>query len=114
MKRIALIGLAAVVLVSIYIMVKRSIPYEAKMQTQEITIDSFRITGPIVLIHDKHSSQNFWLKSYNSFDAKQFDSLQGKTARVHYMKSIGGPLENRIFKIEIDSVEIFDQAVERN
>src|SRR5688572_7072825 len=47
MKRIALIGLAAVVLVSIYIMVKRSIPYEAKMQTQEITIDSFRITGPI-------------------------------------------------------------------
>jgi hypothetical protein len=114
MKRIVLIGLAALVLVSIYLTVKRSIPYEEKMQTQDIIIDSFRVTGPIVLIHDKHSSQNFWLKSYNSFDAKQFDSLHDKTARVHYMKSIGGPLENRIFKIEIDSVEIFNQVIESN
>jgi hypothetical protein len=68
----------------------------------------------VVWIYDKPSGQNFWLKSYTSFHAKEFDSLKGKSALIHYMKVLGGPLENRIFKMEIDSVAVFDQVVERN
>jgi hypothetical protein len=114
MKRIILIGLAVVVLLSIYFMVKRSLPYEEAMQTRRITIDSVTVTGPVALIYDKPSGKNFWLKSYTSFHAKEFDSLPGKTAQIYYMKVFAGPFENRIFKIEIDSVVVFDQVVEGN
>ena len=113
MKRIILIGLAVIAVLSIYFMVKRSIPYEEVMQTGRITIDNFTVVGPLVIIFDKPSRRNFWLKSYTSFDVKEFDSLEGKTARIHYMKVLAGPFENRIFKIEIDSVVVFDQALER-
>jgi hypothetical protein len=112
MKRILLIGLAVIILLSIYFMVQRSMPYQEVMQTQGITIDSFIVTGPVVLIFDRPSRQNFWLKSYTSFHAKEFDSLRGKAARVHYMKTFVGPFENRIFKLEIDSVVVFDQVIE--
>jgi hypothetical protein len=113
-KRGILTGLAVVALLSIYFMVKRSIPYDDVMQTQHIIIDSVSVIGPVVWIYDKPSGQNFWLKSYTSFHAKEFDSLQGKAARIHYMKVLTGLFENRIFKMEVDSVIVFDQAIERN
>lgn len=112
MKRVMLMALAAVILICIYLMVKRSIPYEAVMQKKQITIDSFTVAGPVVFIYDKSSRQNFWLKSYSSFNAKEIDSLRGKASRIYYMKSFTGPLENRIFKIEINSVVVFDQVLE--
>ena len=114
MKRVVLIGLAVVALLSIYFMVKRSIPYEEVMQTQLITIDSITHTGPLVLVFNKSLRKTFWLKSYTSLDAREFDSLQGKAAQIHYMKFLTGPFENRIFKMEVDSVVVFDQVVEGN
>lgn len=93
---------------------KHSIPYEELMQPQHITIDSIIVTGPVVWIYDKASRRNFWLKSYTSFHAKEFDSLHGKAVRIHYMKVLAGPFENRIFKMEIDSVVIFDQVIDSN
>ncbi len=114
MKQAIVIGLVVIAFLSIYLIVKRSIPYENEMQSKDITLDSINVTGPVALIYDKESRQNFWLKSYSSFQAHEFDSLQGKQARVHYKKFLAGPFENRIFKMEIDSVVVFDQVVERN
>ncbi len=114
MKRVTLILFAGIALLAIYLWWKRSVPYENELQTQQITIDSTTITGPVVLIYDKRSRQSFWLKSYTSFDAEEFDSLKGKAVRIHYMKFLVGPFENRIFKMEVDSVVVFNQAVESN
>lgn len=114
MKRLIFIGVAVVALFCIYLIVKRSIPYEEAMQTQDITIDSIAVTGPVVWIYDKPTGRNFWFKLYTSFHAKGFDSLQGKAARIHYVKVFAGPFENRIFRMEIDSVVVFDQVVEGN
>jgi hypothetical protein len=113
-KRGVLIGLVIVALLFIYLTVKRSIPYEEAMQNQIITLDSINVVGPVVWIYDKKLHQNFWLKSYTSLDAEGFDSLRHKSARVQYMKVFAGPFENRIFKIEIDSVVVFNQVVEGN
>lgn len=89
-------------------------PYDKAMQTQHITIDSITVTGPVVLIHDKPSGRNFWFKTYTSFHPKEFDSLQGKQADIYYMKVFTGPFENRIFKMEVDSVVVFDQVPKDN
>ena len=114
MKRVIVIGLVVIAFLSIYLFVKRSVPYENEMLSKDIALDSISVTGPVALIYDKKSRQNFWLKSYSSFHANEFDSLQGKEARVHYKKFLAGPFENRIFKMEIDSVVVFDQVVEDN
>ncbi len=109
-KKALFIGLIAVLLLAIYLLVKHSIPREETMQTQDITIDSIAVTGPVVFIYNKPSRENFWLKSYTTFDATEFDSLKGRPVRIHYMKAFAGPFENRIFKIETGSGVVFEQA----
>jgi hypothetical protein len=111
-KKIVLIGFVLVASLLIYHTVKRIAPYEDVMQTQRITLDSIHVVGPVVRIYDKSLRQNFWLKSYTSLDATEFDSLQNKSAQIYYMKLFAGPLENRIFKIEVDSVIVFDQVID--
>src|SRR5262245_29976767 len=112
MKRIVIISLLVAGLLFIYLSVKRLMPYEEVMQKKRITLDSINVIGPLVWVHDKTSNQNFWLKSYTSLNATAFDTLQNKSVEVHYMKVFSGPFENRIFKIEIDSVVVFDQVVD--
>jgi len=42
----------------------------------------------------------------------RLDTLKTKKASVRYMKFFAGPLENRIFHMEVDSIVVIDQVVE--
>jgi hypothetical protein len=114
MKRISLIAIMVIVALAIHLAVKRSLPHQELLETRLISIGSVSVTGPVVWIQDKGSGRKFWLKLYTSFRPTGVDSLVGKSARIHYMKVLSGPLGNRIFKMEIDSILVFDQVLERN
>ncbi|NOT73526.1 MAG: hypothetical protein HOP08_01270 [Cyclobacteriaceae bacterium] len=109
LKKVLAIGILSICLLAIFLIINRSKPQADKMQTKQIKIDSITVTGPVVFIYDKSSRENYWLKSYTTLDAQKFDSLTGRTVIIHFMKAFAGPLENRIFKIQADSVFVFDQ-----
>ena len=113
-RRFVMLIVAAVVIVWIVSFVKQSIPYgnSDEILSTSISIDSIWSFGPTVAIYDKNSRKSYWIKSYTSFDHPNVDSLKRKTAKIRYMKFLQGPLENRIVRMEVDSVVIIDQVVE--
>ena len=115
MKRLALWVLLVVIAVGIFLFIKRSIPYSdrAELLSAKISIDSIWSIGPVTAIYNKTSQKYYWLKSYSSLDNSTFDTLKSKTATIRYMKFSSGLLENRIFRLEVDSVVVFDQVIER-
>ena len=90
-------------------------PYSdrSELLSADILIDSIWTLGPTATVFDKTRRQYFWLKSYSSFNQLQLDTLKHKKVSIRYMKFLKGPLENRIFRMEIDSVVVFDQVIER-
>jgi hypothetical protein len=104
----------AVIMTGIFIFVKRSIPYldSPQLLSADISIDSILSVGPAVAIYDSTSETYYWLKSVNSFDMAAFDTLQSKKASIRYMKFLKGPLENRIFHMEVNSIVVIDQTIE--
>lgn len=114
MKRLILSMLLVSLAITIFLFVKRSIPYSDRpeLQSADIVIDSIRSLGPATAIYNKASRKYYWLKSYTSLDQSALDTLKGKRAHVRYMKFFGGPLENRVFYMSVDSVVIVDQIVE--
>lgn len=113
-----LIVLFAIVVLGggIYLFVNRSLPYDdhAELLSAEISVDSVWTLGPTATIYDEKKRQYFWLKSYSSFKSLQLDTLKNRKINIRYMKFLKGPFENRIFRIKLDSVVIFDQVIERN
>lgn len=115
MKRLILLILLVVIGTTIFLFIKRSIPYSDRpeLQSADISIDSIWSLGPATAVYDKASQEYYWLKSYTSLDQSALDTLKGKRASVRYMKFLEGPLENRVFWLAVDSVVVFDQVVER-
>ena len=114
MKRLIILILVIAVVAGIVLFVNRSIPYSdrADLLSAEVSIDSIWILGPAAVLYDSTSRRYFWLKSYSSLDQSALDTLARRRAKVRYMKFLKGPLENRIFRMEVDSVVVFDQVVE--
>ncbi|HEU5289644.1 MAG TPA: hypothetical protein VFU05_03310 [Cyclobacteriaceae bacterium] len=115
MKRMTLLVMFVAVAITIFLFIKRSIPYSdsAELLSTEISIDSIWSLGPTTAVYDRKSQKYYWLKSYTSLDQLALDTLKSKRARIQYMKFLKGPIENRIFRIEVDSVVVFDQVIER-
>lgn len=113
-KRIFLLGIVIAVGVGLFLVFRRSLPYSdnAGLLSTTISVDSIWSLGPATAIFDKHSRQYYWLKSYTSFDQSGFDTLKSKKARIKYMKFLDGPLENRVYQMEVDSIIVFDQVIE--
>lgn len=115
MKRLIIVLVLAIIAVGVFFWIKRSIPYSdhAELLSTDISIDSIWSLGPAVAIYDKSLQEYYWLKSYTSFDMAELDTLKSRKASIRYMKFLQGPLENRIFRMEVDSVVVFDQVIER-
>jgi len=115
MKRVILIIAVLVISTVIYFFVKRSLPYSDRVEllSADISVDSIWSLGPATAIYDKASQKYYWMKSYTSFDQSMMDTLKSRKASIRYMKFLKGPLENRIFRMEVDSVVVFDQVIER-
>jgi hypothetical protein len=115
MKRLILIIIVVCVVAGMSMLIKRSIPYSDRpdLYSAEISIDSIWTLGPAAAIYDKTSKKYYWLKSYTSLDQRQLDTLKSKKASIRYAKFLMGPLANRIFRMEVDSIVIVDQVVER-
>ena len=115
MKRLILLILLVAIATALFLVIKRSIPYSdrAELLSTDISIDSIWSLGPATGVYDKTSQEYYWLKSYTSLDQSALDTLKSKRARIRYMKFLKGPLENRIFRMEVDSVVVFDQVIER-
>jgi len=116
MKRfLVVIILVAIVGYGIFFFVKQSLPFSNRpeLQSAEISIDSIWSVGPVTALRDRMSQRFYWLKSYASVDQLVFDTLKNKNARIKYMKFLSGPVENRIFWLQVDSVVVFDQVIER-
>ena len=116
MRKFIVLLAIAVIGTGIYLFINRSMPYSdsSELLSAEISIDSVWTLGPTAAMYDKTRRQYYWLKSYSSFNQLQLDTLKHKKINIQYMKFLKGPLENRIFRMEIDSVVIFDQVIERN
>jgi hypothetical protein len=107
--------LIILLVICVALVVRRSIPYSDRedLFSAEISIDSIWTFGPAAGIYDRRSGKYYWLKSYTSLDQTKLDSLKNRPANIRYMKFLQGPLENRIFYMEVDSVVVFDQVIER-
>jgi hypothetical protein len=116
MKRSILSAVFVIIGIGIFLLVKRSIPYSDRADLYEatISIDSIWTLGPAAAIYDKRSKKYYWLKSYTSLDQKNLDTLKSRKANIRYTKFLTGPLENRIFRMEVDSIVIIDQVVDRD
>lgn len=116
MRKLIVLIVIAVIGTGIYLFVKRSLPYSdrSELLSAEISVDSVWTLGPTTTLYDKTKRQYYWLKSYSSFNSLELDTLKHKKVNIRYMKFLVGPLENRIFWIEADSVVIFDQVIDRN
>lgn|GEM_PF-5490499 len=116
MKRLILLILVVVVGTGVFIFVKRSTPFSDRtdFMSADISIDSIWSIGPAAVVYEMESKKYYWLKSYTSFDQSDLDTLKSKHVRIRYLKFLMGPLENRIIRIEVDSVVVFDQVIERN
>ncbi len=114
MKRLILLILLVVIGTGIFLFIRRSTPYSdrAELMSADISIDSIWSLGPATAVYDKASQKYYWLKSYTSLDQSALDTLKSKRARIRYMKFLKGPLENRIFQMEVNSVVVFDQVIE--
>lgn len=114
MKRLVLFILFVTIVTWIFLLIKRSIPYSdrAELLSTNISIDSIWSFGPAATIYDKTSRKYYWLKSFTSLDQTMLDTLKSRRANIRYMKFLKGPLENRIFWMEVDSVIVIDQVVE--
>jgi hypothetical protein len=115
MKKLFFSIIIAATAIGIFVWVKRSIPYadSDEVFSASISLDSIWSVGPAAAIYDRKKEKYFWLKSYRTFDLSNFDTLKGKTARIRYVKFLAGPFEDRIFWMEVDSVLVFDQIIER-
>src|SRR5690349_20300397 len=115
MKRLIFLILMLVVVTGIFLVVNKSLPYSDRDElfSSEISIDSVLTIGPAAAVYDSASQEYYWLKSYSSFDQSALDTLKHKRAKIRYMKFLKGPLENRIFRMEVDSIVVFDQVIER-
>lgn len=115
MRRLILLMVLVAIAAGIFLFIKRSVPYSdrADILSASISIDSIWSFGPATAIYDKTSRKYYWLKSYTSLDQSMMDTLKSKTAKIRYIKFLMGPLENRIFHMEVDSVVVFDQVIER-
>jgi hypothetical protein len=115
MKRLVLSVIFITIATGIFFLIKRSIPYSdhAELLSANISIDSIWSLGPATTIYDKTSQQYYWLKSLTSLDQTMLDTLKSRRANIRYMKFLMGPLENRIFRMEVDSVIVIDQVIER-
>jgi len=83
------------------------------MLSAEIFIDSIWRLGPASGIYDSKKQEYYWLKSYSSIEPLKLDAFKNKKGRIRYMKFLEGPLENRIVWLEVDSVVVFDQVIDR-
>jgi heme/copper-type cytochrome/quinol oxidase subunit 2 len=112
--RLILFSVVAMILMVIVIVIRRSIPYKDSPQllSANISIDSILTVGPAVAIYDSSTETYYWLKSVNSLDMTAFDTLQSKKASIRYMKFLKGPLENRVYHMEVNSIVVIDQIVE--
>jgi hypothetical protein len=115
MKRLVIVILSVTIAIWIFLFIKRSIPYSdrAELLSANISIDSIWSIGPATTIYDKSSQKYYWLKSLTSLDQTTLDTLKSRKANIRYMKFLMGPLENRIFRMEVDSLIVVDQVVER-
>jgi len=115
MKRVIVVTIVLAIGIGIALFITKSIPYSDREEllSAKISIDSVWSLGPETAIYDKSSRQFYWLKSYTSFDQSMVDTLKSKTASIRYMKFFEGPLENRIYRMEVDSVVVFDQVIDR-
>ena len=115
MRRLILLIILVVTATGIFLFITRSIPYSDRPEilSASISIDSIWSLGPATAVYDSTSRKYYWFKSYTSLDQSKLDTLKSKTASIRYMKFLMGPLENRIFHMEVDSVLIFDQIVAR-
>ena len=115
MKRLIWLVLVITIGAAVYLFIKRSIPYSDRdeLLSGNISIDSIWSLGPATAIYDKSSKKYYWLKSYTSLDLSMMDTLKSRKAHIRYMKFLKGPLENRIFRMEVDSVVVFDQVIDR-
>ena len=115
MKRLVVLLILLGLATAIFLFVRRSLPYSDRVEllSATIAIDSIGMLGPLVAILDKNSGQYYWFKSLTSFDQRNLDTLKSKQARIRYMKFLTGPLQNRVFYLEVDSVIITDQVIER-
>jgi len=116
MRNLIVLLTIAIIGTGIYLLIKKSLPYgdRSELLSAEISIDSIWTVGPTATFYDKSKRQYYWLKSYSSFSQLELDTIKHKKANIRYMKFLKGPLENRIFRMEIDSVVVFDQVIERN
>jgi hypothetical protein len=98
----------------LFLFLRRSLPYASNpdILSAEITIDSTWTLGPAAGIYDRRSEQYYWLKYYRPVDLSELDTLKGRKVRVKYTKVFIGPLENKISRMEADSVLLFDQVIE--
>jgi hypothetical protein len=100
----------------IIVFIARSIPKadNQRLLSTEISLDSIWSLGPTVTFYNKKTQKYYWLKSYTSMNQSKFDTLKSRKALVRYMKFLTGPFENRIFRMEVDSIVVFDQVIENN
>jgi hypothetical protein len=115
MKRLVIAILSITIISGIFLFIKRSIPYSdrAKLLSANISIDSIWSIAPATTIYDKNSQKYYWLKSLSSLDQTMPHTLKSRRADIRYMKFLMRPLENRIFRMKVDSVIVIDQVVER-
>jgi len=116
MKKLVIVILIAVAGYGIFLFVNCSMPYSDRPEllSAEISIDSIWNIGLVTTLRDKHSRQFYWLKSYSSVDQSAFDTLKNKKAKIRYMKFLSGPIENRIFWMQVDSTMVFNQIIEKS
>jgi hypothetical protein len=115
MKRLVILILVAIIVTGVVLFIRRSIPYSDRDElfSATIKIDSIWSMGPATTFYDKTSRKYYWLKSLTPLDQEMLDTLKSKKAHVRYMKFLMGPFENRIFRMEVDSIVIIDQVIER-
>jgi hypothetical protein len=115
MKRLIVLLLLAGIATSIFLFVRRSLPYSdhKELLSAVISIDSIRTLGPTAVIYEKRSGKYYWFKSLTTLDQQKLDTLKSKQAKIRYMKFLQGPLENRVFRMEVDSVIVIDQVIVR-
>lgn len=115
MKRFAIILMIIILLGSIFLLIRKSIPYSDRpdLLKANISIDSVWQFGPAAAIYDRSKRQYYWMKSYTDVRLNMLDTLKSRAVQITYVKYLMGPLENRITQMEVDSLVVFDQVVER-
>lgn len=94
-----------------------AMPYDGKMKTNIITIDSMRFTGELCDIIQHDDNNSYFFKSYGQFKVRDLDSLQGRSVVLTYLdrKGFGWGIfpRYRVCKLEVDSVRVFNHIMYR-